>query len=307
MARFSFIHTLPAYLLLPLILSLSALPGRGAPIATLLTSSSFASPSSLYTLSKGWPQGMPSNATRFTAVAVVEDSVIVAQRGTAFPQPFMAFDRTTGALVSAFGRAAVAGGGAAGFGEHGLNAALLSSGKAMLWVTDVVNHTISLLSLEGQSQARLGTPGQAGTKLSPLQFGNVADVSFDVLGLRAFVSDGDGGVNNRVLALDMSGSGAPTLLWATGTNGSSPGQFSSPHTLVYHVPSNTVLVGDRGNARIQQLDADTGSLVSVWDMAPAKPWGLRYVFQRDLLLMADGDNQVCGGGWKGIKCLAGGG
>lgn len=246
-----------------------------------------------YALVSGWPQGLPSNATRFTAAAVVQDTVFVAQRGTAFPQPLMTFDRTSGALTGSFGRAVVAGSTTAGFGVHGMNAALVSSGHAQLFVTDVLNHTVSVLTLDGQLQAQVGTPGLAGSGTAPLQFGSVADVDFDVMGGVAYVSDGDGGVNARVLALDMNN--ALHLRWVVGSNGSAPGQFSSPHTVTYHQGSDTILVGDRGNARIQQLAAADGRVIDVWTcIQPARPWGLRYVYQHDVLLMADGDDQVGG-------------
>lgn len=48
-----------------------------------------------------------------------------------------------------------------------------------------------------------GTTGVSGTGLHPLQFDAVADVSFGTDKV-IFVSDGDGGVNNRVLKLDSS-------------------------------------------------------------------------------------------------------
>lgn len=58
-----------------------------------------------------------------------------------------------------------------------------------------------------------------GNSTAPLRFGNVADGTFDPAGGVAVVADGDGGVNNRVVALDLTQADldAPAaLLWVAG-------------------------------------------------------------------------------------------
>ena len=58
-----------------------------------------------------------------------------------------------------------------------------------------------------------------GSSTAPLRFGNVADGAFNPSGGVAVVADGDGGVNNRVVALDATQADldAPAaLLWVAG-------------------------------------------------------------------------------------------
>jgi hypothetical protein len=243
-----------------------------------------------FVLDTSWAPQLPNGTDRFTAAAVVGDIVYVGQRNLSYAQPLLLLNRTTGRLLAAEGRQFVAEG--AGFGLHGLNAALIPAPQ--LWMTDVFNFSVVIATagINGRVVARLGTPGKAGSGVEPtLQFGNVADVDFDLERAVAFISDGDGGVNSRVVAVDMA-----TLkpLWAAGRNGSGSGQFSSPHSLAFHPPSGTVLVADRGNQRIVQLSAVTGAVIDTMDVAPLAPWGLRFHSQTHTLLMADGQDQVCG-------------
>ncbi len=73
--------------------------------------------------------------------------------------------------------------------------------------------------LNGTKLASIGTPGKAGSRLTPIQFGNVADVAFSADGT-VFASDGDAGLNNRVVAL-ARGTGA--LRYAIGSTGNRTG------------------------------------------------------------------------------------
>lgn len=248
-----------------------------------------------YTLVSHWPQALPKNTNRFTAVCVVQDTVYVAQRDAAYPQPLLMFDRSTGQLLGSEGSKIIFNGQSSGWGVHGMNAVANASAasNATLWITDVENFTVTLATTKAEPLVVLGTPGHKGTSVQPLRFGNVADVDFDPAARHAFISDGDGGVNSRVLALNYSQM-PPTLLWAVGSNGSAVGQYNSPHTLTFHPPTQTVLVGDRGNSRIVQLRASDGKVLDLWSMAPLAPWGLRYVAEHSAIVMADGTNQV---GW----------
>lgn len=64
-------------------------------------------------------------------------------------------------------------------------------------------YTVKQYSLEGELLKVLGTPGTPGSSLTPLQFGNVADVGFDRDGMM-YIADGDGGLNNRLVELNTS-------------------------------------------------------------------------------------------------------
>ena len=49
----------------------------------------------------------------------------------------------------------------------------------------------------------MGVAGKAGTSLHPLMFGNVADIAINEEGV-LYIADGDGGVNNRVVKVELS-------------------------------------------------------------------------------------------------------
>ena len=127
-------------------------------------------------------------------------------------QPIVALTET-GQFLRSWGAAHIAKG--TEFGDHGLHV----DGK-FVWVTDVTNHTINKFDGNGTLIRRVGTPGIAGSGTNPLQFGNVADMAFGEH--LTYVSDGDGGINNRFAALD-----AQTLktMWTVGKAGSQPGEF----------------------------------------------------------------------------------
>jgi hypothetical protein len=105
---------------------------------------------------------------------------------------------------------------------HGIQAD--SSRPSALWVTDVgtpLGPTVKRFSNAGDLLPPvLGTPGTPGGGLAPIQFSVPADVAL-VPPSTVVVADGDGGFNNRVVALDE---GTGTVLWSTGGNGTGPGE-----------------------------------------------------------------------------------
>jgi hypothetical protein len=193
-----------------------------------------------YKVDYTWPQQLPANATRFTAAAVVGDKVYIAQRGTDYPDPILVF-RSDGSFVQSWGGRDVYGTAAGGSGVHGMNYNPLTD---QLWLTNVLDHTVSTYSLAGAKLTTYGTAMKPGTSTNPLQFSSVADVDF--AGNTSFISDGDGGLNNRVMSLTEG-----QLDWIQGSAGSKPLEFSSPHTITYNPVTDTVIVGDRGNNRTQ--------------------------------------------------------
>ena len=157
-----------------------------------------------------------------------------------------------------------------GFGEgmiktmHGmksqLHATVTSGGQPPLWTTDAGNATVS--KWDPTNGARLATVGAGkGTATHPLQFGSVADVAFDDSGA-VYISDGDGGVNARVLKLDAS----LELVWANGNNGTLATNvaWASPHSLAYDASADRVIVADRNNNRLRFLNAASGALLGEW-------------------------------------------
>lgn len=49
----------------------------------------------------------------------------------------------------------------------------------------------------------MGVAGKSGTSLHPLMFGDVADIAINDEGV-LYIADGDGGVNNRVVKVELS-------------------------------------------------------------------------------------------------------
>lgn len=75
---------------------------------------------------------------------------------------------------------------------------------------------------------------------------------------------------------DPQGSPQPYLT----LSGNSPGRLDRPRGLLVHAASNSLLVADSGNARLQAFDVQAGQVRAVWDLPPAPagktstPWSL---------------------------------
>ena len=118
---------------------------------------------------------------------------------------------------------------------HGMRMQHGSGGMDTLWVTD--SAASAVLKFDPANGKLLSTMGSKGTGVDPLQFGSVADVSFSSKG-DVFISDGDGGINARVIKLNS----AMQVQWINGNNGTvTPAEvFASPHSLDYDDASGTV-------------------------------------------------------------------
>jgi DNA-binding beta-propeller fold protein YncE len=212
--------------------------------------------------------------------------VHAAQRNTSY-DPIHVFDRE-GNHLSSWGSQLISKAGAS-WGVHGMNLQPAGNDMFVIWITDVTAHTVMAVVPPSTLLRVIGTRGTAGNGTQPLQFGNVADVDFG--GVRIFISDGDGGVNNRVSAFGSLTAQTPTFV--SGSAGVQPGQFNSPHSITYHAASDTLFVADRGNNRTQQLAAATGKPLGEWTcMRPGTPWGLRVLASKNLLFQADGNSHT---------------
>lgn len=236
-----------------------------------------------YTLDASWPKQLPVNSSAFTSVAFdpVYQEVYVLQRGKTVP-PVLVFD-IAGNLVRSWG----------GVGpsrlfenEHGLFVQN-KGGNSIIWVTDSRNCTVQAFDVFGKQLALLGSPGVCDHSLYPLHFGNVADVTSD--GTNLYISDGDGGVNDRILKLDAD----LNLVWSVGANstGTKPGEFNSPHSIAW---SNGYLyVADRENNRTQIFTDGTGAFYAEFKggssgvCQPQTPWSVRTDPANNLLFMID--------------------
>jgi DNA-binding beta-propeller fold protein YncE len=252
-----------------------------------------------YKLDSAYPTGLSSlNISQLTAVALVSTpsgalELHVAQRGLVEP-PFLVLDTDTGALLRKYGV----------FEKtlkspHGMASSYgVVQGPSSLWVADIVNSTV--LQLDPATGAVLTLIGSKGLGTAPPQFSSPADLALDASGA-LLVSDGDGGVANRVLKLPspVSSPSAPAAFAIGHCNNpaanSSLGCFDSPHSIAYAPPYDHVWVADRGNNRLQVLAGATGAVVGVWSAEQgcfgtpgAQPWGVRYDGARNRLLVADG-------------------
>lgn len=104
----------------------------------------------------------------------------------------------------------------------------------------------------------LGTPGQAGSGLDPLQFDQPAEIFVHDSG-EIYIVDGDGGANNRLVKL----SNDLEVSWLHGEKGQGLAQFYIPHSVTVD-DARRVWVADRGNKRIQVFNSLTGEWLGTW-------------------------------------------
>ncbi|NXA69005.1 NHLC3 protein, partial [Mohoua ochrocephala] len=158
--------------------------------------------------------------------------------------------------------------------------------ESSVWITDVgtgkYGHTVKQYSPLGKLMQVLGTPGNAGSSLIPLQFDQPAEIFVEETG-EIYVVDGDGGMNNRLLKL----SDDYKEIWLTGTNGSGIGQFKIPHSVTVDA-FGRVWVADRGNKRIQVFDKVTGEWLGSWSgcFSEDGPYSVRFTADYKYLIVA---------------------
>lgn len=186
--------------------------------------------------------GYAADAGFGAASGVAFDSrghLFVYKRG---PRPLAEFD-VHDRLVREFGE------------EHGIIRAhgLRIDAHDNLWITDVGGHTVTKLSPAGKVLLRLGTPGQAG-RWDEAAGTHLLDQPNDIAfapGGEFLVVQGHGRGEPRVLRFDADG----RLITSWGGQGSHPGQFDLPHSIVVDAHGR-VHVADRENRRVQVFRLD---------------------------------------------------
>jgi hypothetical protein len=262
------------------------MPMLGAVLASILPCKAF-SASGLYIPDPSWNPIIPSSIHpgKVSAVAVDRQSnVFIGQRG--LDNKIMRFTNN-GTYLKSFGDEIKT--------VHGMK---IQTGKGSehdyLWVTDTGSHDVKKYdSVTGNLLLTLGTTGHSGNGTDPIQFGSVADISFDNNG-SIYISDGDGGENHRVVKL--SGENGNKVQWIAGNNGAVSAQFSSPHSLAYQTSGDRIWIANRNFFRVDAIDATTGVNQSDSSIAQecfpgasvdnATPWSVRVDDTRDILYVA---------------------
>lgn len=255
---------------------------------------------SLYEPVAGWPRGLPAASLEISAVVVDHTvqgkEVFVSQRGDNLlgetGGPILVFNGQ-GDLLRSFGNDTVTYRNGT-WGAHGLGIEFAPGNAApRLWIYDMfVGNVLVHSSRTGDLIMRGGT-GEQGSDITPfLQYGSVADGDFDDARGIAYVADGDGGPNDRVVALNAQKriNDPEAILWVAGNGATSPPDphFSSPHSVCFHSRSRSLFVADREMNRTQILSAETGKVRGEWTCPSlghaGKAWGVRSSFPKDDLI-----------------------
>ncbi|XP_016385809.1 NHL repeat-containing protein 3 isoform X1 [Sinocyclocheilus rhinocerous] len=208
----------------------------------------------LYKLDISWPKNPEYFTGQVFGVAVnhLAGLVYVAQRGDNVPK-VLVFS-TDGDFLQAWNTSSLE-------MPHGIFLANASADPTV-WITDVGNgpygHTVKQYSPSGKLLQVLGSPGKAGSSLSPLQFDQPAEIFVHSSG-EIYIVDGDGGMNNRLIKLSRD----LQVLWMHGEKGQGLAQFYIPHSVAVD-SYQRVWVADRGNKRIQVFNSVTGDWLGSW-------------------------------------------
>jgi hypothetical protein len=173
-----------------------------------------------------------------------------------------------------------------------------------LWVTDgqaskdgAKGHQVLKLSPDGKVLMRLGTAGVAGG--GPNHLTEPCDVVTAANG-DIFVADGHSGAMANIppdyVSRIVKFSKAGTFIKEWGKVGAGPGEFKTPHALVID-SRGRLLVGDRGNMRIQLFDLE-GRFLEEWKQF-GRPSGL-FIDRNDRLFAIDATTANQPGWKKGI-------
>ncbi|XP_037134863.1 NHL repeat-containing protein 3-like [Syngnathus acus] len=208
----------------------------------------------LYKLDVTWPKNPELFSGNVFGVAVNQYAgvVYVAQRGDNVPKVLVF--TTEGDFLMYWNTSTLE-------MPHGIFLADALSNPTV-WITDVGNgpygHCIKQYSPSGNLLQVLGTPGQAGSGLHPLQFDQPAEIFVHDSG-EMYIVDGDGGMNNRLIKLSRE----QEVLWVHGEKGQGLAQFNIPHSVTID-SAQRVWVADRANKRIQVFNSLTGGWLGSW-------------------------------------------
>ena len=162
---------------------------------------------------------------------------------------------------------------------HGLRV----DAEANIWATDTGSHIVVKMDPKGRIQMVLGIKGNT-AEWHPAGhlrcFNEPNDVAFGRDG-EIYVSQGHGKGESRLLKFDADGN----FLKTWGGEGSGPGQFKQPHSIVTDARGN-LYVADRSNQRIQVFDGDGNFLRET--RHPGTPCGLCLMRDGKHLMMAHG-------------------
>ncbi|XP_061561899.1 NHL repeat-containing protein 3-like [Phycodurus eques] len=208
----------------------------------------------LYKLDLNWPKNPELFSGNVFGVAVNQYAgvVYVAQRGDKVPKVLVF--TTEGDFLMSWNTTTLE-------MPHGIFLADAMSNPTV-WITDVgkgpYGHCIKQYSPSGNLLQLLGTPGNAGSGLNPLQFDQPAEIYVHDSGA-IYIVDGDGGMNNRLIKLSKE----QEVLWVHGAKGPGLAQFYIPHSVTID-NAQRVWVADRGNKRIQVFNSLTGDWLGSW-------------------------------------------
>lgn len=239
----------------------------------------------LYKLDISWPKNPEVFSGQVFGAAVnhVSGLVYVAQRGDNIPK-VLVFS-TDGDFLQAWNTSSLE-------MPHGIFLANASTDPTV-WITDVGNgpygHTVKQYSPSGKLLQVLGSPGKAGSSLSPLQFDQPAEIFVHSSG-EIYIVDGDGGMNNRLIKLSRD----LQVLWMHGEKGQGLAQFYIPHSVAVD-SYQRVWVADRGNKRIQVFNSVTGDWLGSWGSCFKEdaPYSVRLTPDQKYLVVAElNTNQI---------------
>lgn len=215
---------------------------------------------------------------------------------TADVDPVVKFDRSTGKVLTTFGKGLFV-------LPHGIHV----DRDGNVWVTDSMGnkagtkgHQVFKFSPEGKVLMTLGRAGVAAA--GPDTFNEPCDVITAPNG-DIFVSDGHSGQNENPPAgstgriMKFTKDGRFVKEW--GKIGSAPGEFRTPHALAFD-SKGRLFVADRGNHRIQIFDQD-GKFIDSYEQF-SRISGL-FIDPKDTLYAIDSEsNPKNHAGWKtGIR------
>jgi len=152
-----------------------------------------------------------------------------------------------------------------------------------IWATDTGSHIVVKMDPRGRILMVLGVRGSA-REWHPAGhlrcFNEPNDVAFGPKG-EIYVSQGHGKGESRVHKFDPEGN----FLKTWGGEGSGPGQFNQPHSIITDGKGN-LHVADRSNQRIQVFDAEGNYLRE--SKHPGTPCGLCLMRSKKHIMMAHG-------------------